>query len=250
MADLLLAPSDLALANLTAENICPSKIVKVGDVMYDAFLYATCEAERKSTVVKDLGLPVKGYILATVHRPENTDDAKRFRTLFAALTLVARQIPVVLPLHPRTRATLQRYGMLEHVEQSLQVIDPVGYLDILMLEKNSALIATDSGGVQREAYFWRIPCVTLLDETEWFELVEYGWNRACPLGQAEEVAACILAAICSKGQEVQLYGDGQAARRVARLLGNGVRPQEVSRELHYSGDALEQNATEAHGEPA
>lgn len=145
--------------------------------MYDAALFYGAKAEKESGILERLR---QGYILATVHRAENTDDPARLRAIFGGLLRVAADIPVVLPVHPRTRSALERENLLREVQRHLRLIDPVGYLDMVMLERHARLIATDSGGVQKEAFFYRVPCVTLRDETEWVELVDLGWNRGCP----------------------------------------------------------------------
>src|SRR5205823_3314580 len=137
------------------------------------------------------GLKPGEYILATIHRAENTDDPARLRAVVDGLAAVARQMPIVLPIHPRTRAAIgPRVG-----ENALRVIDPVGYIDMACLEKHARLIVTDSGGVQKEAFFHRVPCITLRDETEWVELVELGWNRLVPPTTAEAVRDGVSAAL-------------------------------------------------------
>ncbi|MCC5635738.1 UDP-N-acetylglucosamine 2-epimerase (non-hydrolyzing) [Nostoc sp. CHAB 5844] len=227
-ADLLFAPTTAAVENLQHEGIAQEKIHLVGDVMYDAALDYAVKAEAKSPILQKLKLTAKNYILATVHRAENTDDASRLQALFIGLATVTQKIPVVLPLHPRTRAALLREGLLENVSNSVQIIEPVGYLDMVMLEKNAKLITTDSGGVQKEAFFYRVPCVTLRDETEWVELVQLGWNRLLPPLDATAVASGILDALVSSfGSEVpeKLYGGGLATSQIVELLSRnaGVR---------------------------
>jgi len=143
--------------------------------MYDAAQHFCRLADRASMVLERLGLEPRGYVLATVHRAENTDDPARLEAVFEGLSRVAAELLVVLPLHPRTRKALERLGWLEHARERLRLIEPVGYLDMVALEKNARLIATDSGGVQKEAYFFGVPCVMLRDETEWVELIEAGW---------------------------------------------------------------------------
>lgn len=117
--------------------------------------------------------------MATIHRAENTDDPVRLEVLLQALAEVHREIPVVFPVHPRTRKRAEAFG-LGPLLNTVMAVDPVGYLDMVMLERNARLIATDSGGVQKEAFFHKVPCVTLREETEWMELVEAGWNKLCP----------------------------------------------------------------------
>ena len=217
-SDLLLPPTEAAVANLTREGLAGERVRFVGDVMYDVALYCGASAKERSTVLEELGVEPRGYVLATVHRAENTDDATRLRAVFDGLARVAADVPVIAPLHPRTRKALSREGLLEDVTSRLRVIDPVGYLDMVTLEKNAGVVATDSGGVQKEAFFHGAPCVTLRDETEWVELVELGWNRLCPPVDAASVASAVRGALNSRGREGRPYGDGNAAEQVVDAL--------------------------------
>ena len=214
LADLLLTPTDGATRRLREEGIPDARVVQVGDVMFDAALYYAGRAAECSTVLKQYGLPAGAYVLATVHRADNTDIPGRLRAIVDGLEAVAAEQPVILPLHPRTRAALERDGI---TFTRVHAIDPVGYLDMVMLERHAALIATDSGGVQKEAYFHGVPCVTLRDETEWTELVDLGWNRLAPPGRAD-IAAEIRAALGSIGRDGRPYGDGDAAEHIARVI--------------------------------
>jgi len=217
-ADLLLAPTPTAVENLRREGLPEARVRWVGDVMYDAALHFSRLADCNSTALERLGLEPRGYVLATVHRAENTDDPARLEVVFEGLSRVAAELPVVLPLHPRTRKALERLGWLERSRERLQLIEPVGYLDMVALEKNARLIATDSGGVQKEAYFFGVPCVTLRDETEWVELVEAGWNLLAPPLDAETVARSIRAHLDARGRPIEAYGDGRAAERIVTEL--------------------------------
>ena len=223
-SDLLFAPTNTAVKNLRAEGICEEKIHLVGDVMYDAALYYGAKADQKSSILEELKLAPKGYILATIHRAENTDDTSRLQTIFAGLAAVAAKIPVVLPLHPRTRSALLRENLLEDFSKSLELIEPVGYLDMVMLEKNAKLITTDSGGVQKEAFFYRVPCVTLREETEWVELVQFGWNQLVSLSSVQTVTNNILDVLAEltnrteRETPIELYGGGMAAEKIIQLL--------------------------------
>jgi UDP-N-acetylglucosamine 2-epimerase len=134
------------------------------------------------------------------------------------LVRLTAELPVVLPLHPRTRSALTREGILERAERTLRIIEPAGYLDMLMLEQNAALILTDSGGVQKEAFFFRVPCVTMRSETEWVELVENGWNRLASPEEPGRVLAAARSALGTRGAEVQPYGDGHASERIVEAL--------------------------------
>ena len=214
LADLLLTPTDGATRRLWEEGIPSARVEQVGDVMFDAALFYGERAAEKSAILGRLELSAGSYILATIHRADNTDDPVRLRAIVDGLEIVAAQQPVLLPLHPRTRAALAREAM---AFERVQVIDPVGYLDMVMLERHAMVIATDSGGVQKEAYFYSVPCVTLRDETEWTELVDLGWNRLAPPCSAN-VAAEVPSAVGTTGGEGRPYGDGNAAVRIAAAL--------------------------------
>lgn len=215
VSDLLFAPTEVAVRNLLREGIPSDKIHLVGDVMYDAALYYGEKAERESQVLRRLGLVPKGYVLATLHRAENTDDPERLRVVLQALAQVNKEVPVVLPVHPRTRKRAEAFG-LDHLLGEVLAIEPVGYLDMVMLEKNARVIATDSGGVQKEAFFHRVPCVTLREETEWVELVELGWNRLCPPRDPASIVGYLLHDWT--GGEATPYGTGHAGSAIAAHL--------------------------------
>jgi UDP-GlcNAc3NAcA epimerase len=218
-ADLLFAPTQKAAENLRREGLVPEKIHLTGDVMYDVALYYGAKAEKTSVVLEKLTLVPRGYVLATVHRAENTDEPTRLQAIFDGLCQVSSEMPVIVPLHPRTRLALDREGMLEPVSRKIHLIDPVGYLDMVRLEKQARLIATDSGGVQKEAFFYRVPCVTLREETEWVELVELGWNRVVPPASGEAVARGVRTGLEScQGKEANPYGDGHAAEKIISIL--------------------------------
>lgn len=213
-AALLFAPTETASRHLEKEGLTGSTVQLVGDVMYDAALFYGEKAECKSTVLSDLKLTPQSYTLATIHRAENTDDPKRLKAIIQGFEWFGGII--VLPLHPRTRGRLDSLGF--GLPSNVIVIDPVGYLDMVMLEKNAALIATDSGGVQKEAFFYRVPCVTLRDETEWSELVTAGWNRLAPPTGGNDISIAMKEARGSIGTEIQPYGAGNASRLIVDSL--------------------------------
>ena len=216
LAELLFAPTDQAMHNLEREGLAP-RARRTGDVMYDVMQEFAARAARTSSILRSNSLSARGYVLATVHRAENTDDAGRLRAIFDGLSAVSRRLPVVVPLHPRTRRRLDAEG--SEWRRSLKILEPVGYLDMIELERNARLVATDSGGVQKEAYFHRVPCVTLRAETEWVELVEAGWNRLLPPQSAGAVEKGIVAALDYALPAWQpIYGDGHAAHAVAAAL--------------------------------
>jgi UDP-GlcNAc3NAcA epimerase len=219
VSDWLFAPTDAAVANLRREGIEDRKVHLVGDVMYDAAL--RYGADDAGATLERFGVRPKEYVLATIHRAENTDAPDRLRSIFSGLRAVARSIPVVLPLHPRTQAVLQREPLPQPETPNLVLVDPVGYLDMARLERGARLIVTDSGGVQKEAFFHRVPCVTLRHETEWVELVELGWNRLVPPTDADAVHDGVVRGLEETGRQAppsDLYGGGHASGRIVELL--------------------------------
>mgnify|MGYP006282272191 CR=1 FL=1 len=216
-ADLLFTPTDIATTNLGNEGVEATRIQQVGDVMFDAALFYGQRAEERSRVLTDHGLQRGDFVLATVHRQENTDDPQRLRAIFEAFQTVNREKPIAMPLHPRTRARLEEAGVL-HLTEGLTLLPPVGYLDMVMLERAAAVIATDSGGVQKEAYFHGVPCVTLREETEWTELVELGWNRLVAPVKGD-IAGTVKEAFGGSGRQARPYGEGDASRLIAGAIG-------------------------------
>lgn len=228
-ADLLFAPTKEASHNLEREGIPRSRIHVVGDVMYDAALYYGRRAEEQSRLIEQLGLSSKQYILATVHRAENTDETQRLHVILKGLAAVAREFPVVLPIHPRTRKALEKSNTLRDVSRCIRVIEPLGYLDMMMLEKHAKLIATDSGGVQKEAFFHRVPCVTFRGSTEWVELVELGWNLLItPLNVATIESGLCAALRSAPDCKDNPYGDGRAAEHIAEILAGSGRDAPIT----------------------
>lgn len=166
----------------------------------------------------------KSYALATVHRAENTDDPERLSTIFKAFKEIAENgLPVVVSLHPRTRRALSSLepNPLSHIPASLHLIEPVSYLDMLALEKNARVILTDSGGVQKEAFFFKVPCVTLREETEWVETVESGWNTICMGSVVKQITQAVLDAKFGK-ETTFSYGKGDSAKKIVTILVNGI----------------------------
>ena len=212
-----MTPTETATRNLKNEGLDPGRVHQVGDVMYDAALFFGRIVAEKSDVLARRGVSEGNFVLATIHRQENTDDPARLRAIFEGLGQVAREMQGVLPLHPRTKARLEA-AELSHLTEALTVVAPMGYLDMVAHERAAAVIVTDSGGVQKEAFFYSVPCVTLRDETEWGELIDAGWNRLIPPLEAATVAAHIRAAIGAKGQAVAPYGEGDASTRILSAL--------------------------------
>jgi len=215
----LFAPTQTAVANLRREGIADSGVHQVGDVMYDAAVQfaalARARSERPAVLTKLAGRP---FVLATVHRAENTDVSERLRAIVQALIALAGDVDVVWPLHPRTRGVLARLGLDLDETAGLHCVEPLGYLDMIEMEESAQMVITDSGGVQKEAFFFGRPCVTLRDETEWVELVEAGWNRLAPPASAAALRLAFRAALGSTGDQVRPYGEGDAAQRIAGIL--------------------------------
>ncbi len=220
VSDLLFAPTEIAIRNLHNEGISNESIVRTGDIMYDAALFYAAKAERESTILQHLRVQPRQYILATVHRAENTDDIDNLRSILQGMATVAAEVPIVLPLHPRTRAAISKAEDLTKEMGKLRVIEPVGYLDMITLEKHARLILTDSGGVQKEATFHNVFCVTLREETEWRELVELRRNiLVSPASGAVAVTRAIRQALSfAPLPDTDIYGDGHAAKTIIDAL--------------------------------
>jgi UDP-N-acetylglucosamine 2-epimerase len=202
-----------AVENLAKEGIT-KEVHLVGDVMYDTLRFSLPLARARSTLLARLGLTPKNYYLATLHRAENTDDPKRLAGIFEGIGSLDRQ--VVLPIHPRTAAAVKSFGVT--VPPNVCVIEPLGYFDMLVAEENAASIATDSGGVQREAYCLSIPCVTLRDETEWTDTVDTGWNRLVGADPVAIRAGFAAAAARLPAVKPEIFGMGDAAEKLTRAL--------------------------------
>jgi UDP-GlcNAc3NAcA epimerase len=198
----LFCPTPAAAENLAREGITQG-VHLVGDVMYDVSLSMRDRARGQSTILTRLGLMSGGYQLATLHRAENTGDRDSLARAIDYLDDAAREAPVVLPLHPRTREAISSFQL---GLGSIRAVEPVGYFDMMALLDGCRRVLTDSGGLQKEAYFLRRPCVTLRDTTEWPETIDAGWNR---LWSVTEYAP---------RREIDAYGDGQAARRIVDVL--------------------------------
>ena len=212
-SDVLFPPSDRAVEHLASEGITED-VYNVGDVMYDSLLWAREVATERSTIKADIGVADDEYLLATVHRPRNTDDRDRLETILAALAADPRE--VVFPAHPRTIDRLERYDLLETAGTELTLVDPVGYLDFVTLQAGAEIIVTDSGGIQKEAFFLSVPCVTLREETEWPETVDAGGNVL--VGADADAIGAALADPPRSSSTVEPYGDGTAGERIVEVL--------------------------------
>ncbi len=238
LSTMLFCPTDQAVRNLVKEGIRngATKIVKnVGDVMYDSILYYSKVAEKKSRILHDLNLvdPQSGfpaspwlrqggrnpqYYLATLHRAENTDDPKRLKSILKALNEIGKKTPVILPLHPRTKKVTKAYHLFSEFK-NIKFIDPLSYFDMLKLEKNAKAILTDSGGVQKEACWFSVPCFTLREETEWVETIKSGWNVL--VGTSAERIVEGISQMEGRGRYLRgnkIFGDWKASQKIVQIL--------------------------------
>lgn len=211
ISQLLFCPAQKAADNLKLEGVT-SGVHIVGDVMHDAVLRHSEAAEKKSAILNSLELSSKQYLLATVHRASNVDDADKLFNILKTFAMLGETI--VFPVHPRTRKAIQSAGFL--LGKNIKLIEPVGYLDMLWLEKNARMILTDSGGVQKEAYWFGTPCVTLREETEWVETVESGWNVVAGTERKDILEA--VHTFVEPSIRPNLFGAGDASQQIVRLL--------------------------------
>lgn len=234
LSTFLFCPTNQAVRNLSKEGIKDGgtrTVRNVGDVMYDSILYYSEMADRKSTILRDLNLvPAKdshisqsairspSYYLATLHRAENTDDPKRLKSILKALNELGRNTPTVLPLHPRTKKMIKVHHLFSE-SKNIRFVEPVSYLDMLKLEKYAKGILTDSGGIQKEAYWLRVPCFTLRNETEWMETVKGGWNVLVGMGAKGIIRKVSHAEGRRKyPKQHKIFGDGKAGQKIIRIL--------------------------------
>jgi len=208
----LFCPTQTAVDNLTREGITRG-VHLVGDVMYDVALQSA-QAARSRDVLARLGLRPGEYVLVTMHRPQNVDDPEVLKEVVEALVHAGPTL--VFPVHPRTRKSLEAFGLWDLLRSKVRVVDPVDYLDFIALLMNASKVVTDSGGVQKEAYFFGIACVTLRDETEWIETVEDGWNAL--VGTETEDVLDAIKNFNPAGTKSKSFGDGHAAEKIARVL--------------------------------
>lgn len=209
----LFAPTKTAVNNLEKEGIIEG-VYNVGDVMYDEVLYFKELANKKIDILEKLNLNKERYILTTVHRAENTDDPNRLRSIISALN--ESKIRTIFSMHPRTKKYIKEYGI--KLEDNITVIEPVGYLEMINLEMNADKIVTDSGGVQKEAFFMKKPCITMRDETEWVETVQNGWNVI--VGADKNKILNSVLNFYPKVKQDDIFGDGKAADKILKIINN------------------------------
>lgn len=215
----LFCPTETAVKNLEVEGLVKG-VANVGDVMYDVALFYREKARHQSSILQRLNITPKEYALATCHRAENTDDPQRLESILSALAEITKQLPVVFPLHPRTHKLIGEYG-LSHWLQRLTVTEPLSFLDMVALEQAAKVILTDSGGVQKEAFFYDVPCITLRDETEWIETLELGANRLVGASSVRILESMEnLASWPTNCSNANPYGAGEAAKNILKLMIN------------------------------
>jgi UDP-GlcNAc3NAcA epimerase len=212
-SDLLFCPTATAVANLAAEGIWDG-VHLVGDVMVDAMHYNRAIAEERSGILEDVGVRSGEYLAITVHRPSNTDDRESMAAIVGALGEAG--VPTVFPVHPRTRKYLEQYGLLAEMPENVQVVEPLGYIDMIRLMAHAKKILTDSGGIQKEAYMLGVPCITLRENTEWVETIEAGWNVLVGAGREGIVDA--IRSFSPGSRQKDIFGDGNASLRIREIL--------------------------------
>ena len=211
-SDLLFCPTETAVRNLEVEGVT-NGVYLTGDVMVDTLKENIEIAERKSKILDEMDLKPKEYYLATLHRAENTDNFGRLKNIVDAFCEIEN---LVFPCHPRTEKSLKGYGLWNKLTEHAKVIKPVGYLDMLMLEKNAKKILTDSGGVQKEAYIFKVPCITLRENTEWVETLEDGWNVLA--GANKEKIVKTANDFEPEGKQRGVFGTGDASERIREII--------------------------------
>ena len=212
VSTLLFAPTKTAVSHLRTEGIC-GHVYLTGDVMFDSIVHNVGKAELQSSIISKLRARKGKYVLATVHRSENTDDSQRLVSIVEALSQIAGSEVLIWPLHPRTKNALSKFGIITD-NTNILFVEPLAYLDLLVLEKHARIILTDSGGIQKEACWFGVPCITLRDETEWIETVELGWNQ---LAGAKTLSILQAFATASPGRAATV-GDAGAALRIVRHI--------------------------------
>lgn len=219
ISSLLLCPTKIAVENLNREGILEG-VYNTGDVMYDAAIFYGKQVAKKSTFLENLGINDCEFVLATCHRAENTDDPIRLKEILNALVEVSLNTKVVFPIHPRTKKLIQEYGF-NHLTKSLLITEPLDFIDMISLEKSAKMIFTDSGGIQKEAYFYGVPCITMRDETEWIETVTMGCNKVVGANKNKilEAYKYFLSSPPKMGNE-KPYGSGKAANKIVNHILN------------------------------
>lgn len=216
ISSVLFCPTKLAVKNLINEGIVKN-VVFTGDVMYDTALQFAEKSKVKSSILITNYLKEKNYYLVTLHRAENTDCKEILENILSELNKLAKSSKVIFPIHPRTKKMISKFK-LENLLSDITVFEPIGFLDMVALEINAKCIITDSGGIQKEAYFHKVPCITLRAETEWQETVSHGWNYLIPPTGITKLQNYIDKLMQSEKSEIEDYGDGQASKKIVEAI--------------------------------
>lgn len=211
-SDFLFAPTKTAIYNLKQESITKG-VYLTGDVMYDTLLHNLKIAE-ESKILEKFDIVSKGYILTTIHRQSNTDNAESLSEIIETLSVIDEK--VIFPIHPRTVKFIHNHGLKEKIGKNIVLTKPVGYFDFIWLEKNAKKILTDSGGMQKEAYMLKVPCITLRENTEWVETIEDGWNVL--VGSNKEKILNELREFEPQEKQRNVFGDGHASENIVEIL--------------------------------
>ncbi|MFW6016696.1 MAG: non-hydrolyzing UDP-N-acetylglucosamine 2-epimerase [bacterium] len=217
ISDILLCPTQTAVKNLRQEGIIEG-VYNIGDIMYDSVLYNYKIAEKKSNILNKLYLENDGYYLATVHRAENTDKKNKLLTILEAFNELDK--PVIFPIHPRTNSKLEQYGKETNIYQNVRFIQPVSYLDMINLIAGCKKVLTDSGGLQKEAYFLDTPCITLRNQTEWVETLKNNWNILVKIKKEEILEKVSAQNTENIDKDNNYFGDGKAAKKLLNIISN------------------------------
>lgn len=224
ISTILFCPSSNAIKNLKAEGFpfsldknTKQKLINIGDVMIDAMIYYKRYA-KKNNILNKLKLKKKNYLICTLHRQENiNDNLNNLLTIIDALEEISRDIEVILPIHPRTKKKIIKNKKLFNLG-NIKIIDPQSYFAMQCLLINAKMIITDSGGVQKEAYFYQVPCITLRDETEWIETLKFGWNQLIEINKKKIISAIKNNQIPLKKKKITCYGRGNSANLICKFL--------------------------------
>jgi UDP-GlcNAc3NAcA epimerase len=219
VSSFLFCPTDVSVQNLKNEGIC-HQVFNVGDVMYDVALYFAEKAKLESHILNDLGLSERQYILVTCHREENTNSLERLTSILQALAELSKSKTIIFPIHPRTLKYIQQNDLSSYLE-NVHVIEPLPYMDLIALQQSAESILTDSGGIQKEAFFYQVPCITMRDETEWVETIDLGWNQLVG-ANANKIIQAVMNIKMGK-LEVYPYGHGKASEMIINILKKGIQ---------------------------
>jgi UDP-N-acetylglucosamine 2-epimerase (non-hydrolysing) len=213
-SDILFCPTENAVKNLKNEGIIDN-VFLTGDVMADSVIYNKDIAEKQSNILDKLNITKGEYLLATIHRASNTDNIEYLKNIVDAFAELDQTL--VFPVHPRTKKMLKKYNLYGRLASSIKLINPVGFIDFIKLMNNSKKILTDSGGIQKEAYILKVPCITLRENTEWIETIEDSWNVLVGANK-ENIVKMVNAFTPSLSTHKERFGDGNASHKIAKIL--------------------------------